>query len=142
MLVLDPTLLSRIQFAFTLSFHILFPALTISLPIYLAIWEVMWLRTRKPVYLTLCKFWSRIFALGFGLGVVSGIVLFYEFGTNFSRSSQITGNVLGPLMSYEVLTAFFLEAGFLGIMLFGWNRVSEKVHVAATITVAMRATFS
>jgi cytochrome bd ubiquinol oxidase subunit I len=142
MLELDPILLSRIQFAFTLSFHILFPALTIGLSIYLAIWEMMWLKTRKPVYVMLCKFWSKIFALGFGLGIVSGIVLSYEFGTNFSRFSQITGNVLGPLMSYEVLTAFFLEAGFLGIMLFGWNRVSEKVHMIATITVAIGATFS
>ena len=142
MLDLDPIILSRVQFAYTLSFHILFPSLTIGLSIYLVIWEVLWLRTRKVVYLELCRFWSKIFALGFSLGVVSGIVLSYEFGTNFGRFSEAVGNVLGPLMSYEVLTAFFLEAGFLGIMLFGWKKVSEKTHLVATIIVALGATLS
>lgn len=142
MLTFDPVLLSRIQFALTLSFHILFPSLTIGLSIYIVIWELAWLKTKNVVYLELCRFWSKIFALGFGLGVVSGIVLSYEFGTNFSRFSEMTGNVLGPLMSYEVLTAFFLEAGFLGIMLFGWKRVTPLLHATATLIVAIGATLS
>ena len=130
-------LLSRIQFAFTLAFHILFPTLTIGLAGFLTIWEILWLRTRKIEYYQLCRFWTKIFALAFGMGVVSGIVLSYEFGTNFSKFSELTGNILGPIMSYEVLTAFFLEAGFLGIMLFGWKRVSETTHLIATVLVAI-----
>jgi cytochrome d ubiquinol oxidase subunit I len=135
-------ILSRIQFAFTLSFHILFPTLTIGLAAYIAIWEWLWLRTGSPVYFRLCRFWTRIFALAFGMGVVSGIVLSYEFGTNFSKFSEVTGNILGPLMSYEVLTAFFLEAGFLGVMLFGWKRVSPRLHFAATMLVMAGTLFS
>lgn len=135
--MLDPIILSRIQFAFTLSFHILFPTLTIGLAMYLVIWEVAWLRTRKEIYYQLCRFWTKVFALAFGMGVVSGIVLSYEFGTNFSKFSEVAGNILGPLMSYEVLTAFFLEAGFLGIMLFGWKRVSPAVHMFSTAMVAL-----
>lgn len=134
--------LSRIQFALTLSFHILFPTLTIGLAGYIAIWEVKWLQTRNNAYFLLCRFWTKVFALAFGLGVVSGVVLSYEFGTNFSKFSEATGNVLGPLMSYEVLTAFFLEAGFLGIMLFGWKRVSERVHLFATLMVTIGTVIS
>lgn len=129
--------LSRIQFAFTVSFHIIFPSITIGLATLIAFWEGMWLRTGNPVYLQLAKFWIKPFAITFGMGVVSGIVLSYEFGTNFSKFSEITGAVLGPLMAYEVLTAFFLEAGFLGVMLFGWQRVSAKLHFFATCTVAV-----
>lgn len=135
-------MLSRIQFALTLGFHILFPAFTIGLAGYLAIWEIKWLATGKSAYYQLCRFWVKIFALAFGIGVVSGIVLSYEFGTNFSKFSEATGNVLGPLMGYEVLTAFFLEAGFLGIMLFGWNRVSKKVHLFSTLMVTLGAMIS
>lgn len=135
--MLDPVILSRIQFAFTLSFHILFPTLTIGLAMYLVVWEIAWLRTRKEIYYQLCRFWTKIFALAFGMGVVSGIVLSYEFGTNFSKFSEAAGNILGPLMSYEVLSAFFLEAGFLGVMLFGWRRVSPAVHMASTLMVAL-----
>lgn len=135
-------ILSRIQFALTLAFHILFPTITIGLAGYLTIWEIKWLCTRNRAYYYLCRFWVKIFALAFGLGVVSGVVLSYEFGTNFSRFSEITGNILGPLMSYEVLTAFFLEAGFLGIMLFGWKRVPEKVHLLSTILVALGTAIS
>ncbi len=134
---LDGALLSRLQFAFTVSFHILFPAVTIGLATFIAIWEGLWLKTRNPVYLQLAKFWIKPFAITFGMGVVSGIVLSYEFGTNFSEFSRITGPVLGPLMAYEVLTAFFLEAGFLGVMLFGWQRVSERLHFFATCVVAL-----
>ena len=134
---LDAAILSRLQFAFTVSFHIIFPSITIGLATLIAIWEGLWLKTRNPVYLQLAKFWIKPFAITFGMGVVSGIVLSYEFGTNFSEFSRITGAVLGPLMAYEVLTAFFLEAGFLGIMLFGWQRVGAKLHFVATVVVAI-----
>ncbi|MGA9853353.1 MAG: cytochrome ubiquinol oxidase subunit I [Gammaproteobacteria bacterium] len=133
---MDTLLLSRLQFGFTLSFHILFPTLTIGLAVFLAILEGMWLKTGNPGYKRHYMFWVKIFALTFGVGVVSGIVLSYEFGTNFSRFSAAAGNVIGPLMSYEVLTAFFMEAGFLGIMLFGWSRVTPKLHYTATVLVA------
>ncbi|MBR7890076.1 cytochrome ubiquinol oxidase subunit I [Marinomonas sp. A79] len=132
---IDVAILSRIQFAFTVSFHIIFPSITIGLATLIAIWEGMWLKTHNPYYLQLAKFWIKPFAITFGMGVVSGIVLSYEFGTNFSKFSEITGAVLGPLMAYEVLTAFFMEAGFLGVMLFGWQRVGRKLHYFATLTV-------
>ena len=129
--------LARIQFAFTVSFHIIFPAITIGLASYLAVLEGTWLRTRNPVYLTLCKFWMKIFAVNFAMGVVSGIVMAYQFGTNWSGFSTVAGSVTGPLLTYEVLTAFFLEAGFLGVMLFGWNKVTERTHFVATCLVAI-----
>lgn len=134
---LDTVILSRIQFALTVTFHIIFPSITIGLATLIAIWEGLWLKTRHPQYLQLAKFWIKPFAITFGMGVVSGIVLSYEFGTNFSKFSELTGAVIGPLMAYEVLTAFFLEAGFLGIMLFGWQRVSARLHFFATCTVAV-----
>ncbi len=134
---MDTLLLSRLQIGFTLSFHILFPTLTIGLAVFLAILEGLWLKTKNPEYKRHYMFWVKIFALTFGVGVVSGIVLSYEFGTNFSRFSAAAGNVIGPLMSYEVLTAFCMEAGFLGIMLFGWTRVGPKLHYTATILVAV-----
>lgn len=139
---LDPVLLARIQFAFTVSFHIVFPALSIGLGSYLAVLEGLWLATGEDRYIRLFRLWVKAFALSFGMGVVSGIVLSYQFGTNWSVFSDKTGPVLGPLMGYEVLTAFFLEAGFLGIMLFGTNRVPKKVHFAATIVVAVGALLS
>ncbi|MCG8609394.1 MAG: cytochrome ubiquinol oxidase subunit I, partial [Pseudomonadales bacterium] len=133
----DVALLSRIQFAFTISYHIIFPTITIGLSAYLVYMEARWLKTGKSVYMEQIRFWQKPFALTFGMGVVSGVVLSYEFGTNFSRFSEIVGPVLSPLLSYEVLTAFFLEAGFLGIMLFGWKRVSPKVHFMATCIVCI-----
>src|SRR5215469_10602990 len=133
---MDAVLLSRLQFAFTLSFHILFPTLTIGLAVFLAVLEGLWLKTGDDLYKRHYHFWVKLFALNFGVGVVTGIVLSYEFGTNFSRFSAIAGSVIGPLMSYEVLTAFFMEAGFLGVMLFGWNRVGPRLHYAATLLVA------
>jgi cytochrome bd ubiquinol oxidase subunit I len=133
---LDPVLLSRMQMAFTLSFHILFPTLTIGLAVFLAILESLWLKTNDEFYRRHYHFWVKLFALTFGVGVVSGVVLSYEFGTNFGRFSAIAGSVVGPLMSYEVLTAFFMESGFLGIMLFGWNRVGKGLHYTATLLVA------
>ena len=133
---LDPTLLARIQFAFTVSFHIIFPAFTIGLASWLAVVEWRWLKTGKKVYEEIYRTWVKIFAVTFGMGVVSGVVLSYQFGTNWSGFADKVGNVLGPLLGFEVLTAFFLEASFLGIMLFGWNRVSPKMHFASTIIVA------
>lgn len=134
---MDTEILSRIQFAFTLSYHIIFPTLTIGLACYIAVMEGLWLRTKNTIYAQQVQFWLKPFAITFGMGVVTGVVLSYEFGASFSRFSEITGPVIGPLMAYEVLTAFFLEAGFLGIMLFGRERVSEKVYFAATATVAI-----
>ncbi len=139
---LDPLLLSRIQFAFTISFHILFPAFTIGLAAWLVVLEALWLKTGKTVYKDTARHWTKIFAVSFGMGVVSGVVLSYQFGTNWSEFSRRGGNVVGPLMSYEVLTAFFLEAGFLGIMLFGRDRVPKWVHFFATCMVALGTVIS
>ncbi|MCH8686778.1 cytochrome ubiquinol oxidase subunit I [Pedomonas mirosovicensis] len=130
-------LLARAQFAFTVSFHFIFPAFSIGLASYLAVLEGMWLFTKREVYLNLFKYWLKIFAIAFAMGVVSGIVMSYQFGTNWSVFSERAGPVMGPLMAYEVLTAFFLEAGFLGVMLFGMNRVGPKLHFAATLMVAL-----
>ena len=121
----DALLLARIQFAFTVSFHFLFPALTIGLASYLAVLEGLWLKTGKSLYLDLFRYWLKVFAVNFAMGVVSGIVLSYQFGTNWAVFSDKAGPVIGPLMAYEVLTAFFLEAGFLGVMLFGMNKVGR-----------------
>ncbi|NDE91111.1 MAG: cytochrome ubiquinol oxidase subunit I [Alphaproteobacteria bacterium] len=134
--ILDPILLARIQFAFTISFHIVFPAFTIGLASFLAVTEWRWLRTGNEVYRDVYKFWVKIFAVAFGMGVVSGVVMSYQFGTNWSVFSDRIANVLGPLLGFEVLTAFFLEASFLGIMLFGWGRVSKNMHFVATCIVA------
>ena len=134
---LDAQLLARIQFAFTISFHIIFPAFTIGLASYLAVLEGLWLKTKNDTYLTTYKFWLTIFAVAFAMGVVSGIVMSYQFGTNWGPFAEKTGPVLGPLLAYEVLTAFFLEAGFLGVMLFGLNRVGPKLHFTATLLVAI-----
>src|SRR4026207_2324944 len=133
----DALLLARIQFAFTISFHFIFPALTIGLASYLAVLEGLWLRTGREAYLNLFQYWLKIFAVTFAMGVVSGIVMSYQFGTNWSVFSDRAGPVIGPLMAYEVLTAFFLEAGFLGVMLFGMNRVGRTLHFVATLAVAI-----
>ena len=132
----DPVILARIQFAFTVSFHIVFPAFSIGLASFLAVVEWRWLRTGNEVFRDIYKFWVKIFAVAFGMGVVSGVVMSYEFGTNWSIFSDKVANVLGPLLGFEVLTAFFLEASFLGIMLFGWGRVSKRMHFVATCIVA------
>jgi len=129
--------LARAQFAFTVSFHIVFPAFSIGLASYLAVLNGLWLWKRDSTYLTLFDYWKKIFAVAFGMGVVSGIVMSYQFGTNWAVFSDKTGPVLGPLMAYEVLSAFFLEAGFLGIMLFGRERVGERLHMFATTMVAL-----
>ena len=132
----DALVLARIQFAFTISFHFVFPAFSIGLASYLAVLEGLWLWTGKALYLDLFKYWLKIFAVAFAMGVVSGIVMSYQFGTNWSVFSDRAGPVIGPLMAYEVLTAFFLEAGFLGVMLFGMQRVGKGLHFFATLMVA------
>ena len=138
----DATFLARIQFAFTVSLHIIFPSFTIGLAAFIATLLVRWRMTGAEHLHRLARFWTKIFAVSFAMGVVSGIVLSYEFGTNWSGFSRGVGNVLGPLLGYEVLTAFFLEASFLGIMLFGWNRVSPNVHVLSAVLVAIGTSIS
>ena len=133
----DAVMLARAQFAFTMSFHIVFPAFSIGLASYLAVLEARWLLTGREVFLNLFNYWLKIFAVAFGMGVVSGIVMAYQFGTNWSVFADKTGSIIGPLMAYEVLTAFFLEAGFLGVMLFGLKRVGPRLHFLATLMVAI-----
>ena len=128
--------LARAQFAFTVAFHIVFPAFSIGLASYLAVLEGLYLWTKKPVYMDVYRFWLRIFAVGFAMGVVSGLVMSYQFGTNWSVFAKLAGPVVGPVMAYEVLTAFFLEAGFLGVMLFGMHKVGPGLHFAASCLVA------
>ena len=141
---MDPqaVMLARLQFAFTISFHIIFPAFTIGLSAFIATLLVLWRRTGQDHYHRLARFWTKIFAVSFAMGVVSGIPLSYEFGTNWSRFSVVVGNVIGPLVGYEVLTAFFLEASFLGVMLFGWRRVKPWLHVTSAVLVALGTALS
>ena len=136
MFPIDAFHLARAQFAFTLVFHIVFPAFSIGLASYLAVLEGLWLLRGEPVYVDLYHFWSKVFAVNFAMGVVSGLVMSYEFGTNWSYFSNYAGGITGPLLAYEVLTAFFLEAGFLGVMLFGWKKVGPGLHFFATLMVA------
>jgi cytochrome d ubiquinol oxidase subunit I len=133
---LDATLLARIQFAFTVAFHIVFPAFTIGLSSYIAVLEGVWFFDGDERFHRLARYWTKLFAVSFGMGVVSGVVMSYQFGTNWSRFSVVTGNVIGPLLGYEVLMAFFLEASFLGVMLFGWNRVPKWLHFFSCLMVA------
>jgi cytochrome d ubiquinol oxidase subunit I len=133
---LQPLLLARLQFAFTFFFHIIFPTFTIGLSAYIATLLVMWTRTGRERYRELAQFWTKIFAVSFAMGVVSGIVLSYQFGTNWQQFSIVIGNVVGPMIAYEVLVAFFLEATFLGVMLFGWNRVPSWLHTLSALAVA------
>lgn len=139
---LDPVLLSRLQFAFVVAFHILLPAFTVGLASFIVLLEGLQLLRGDPLYLRLSVFWTRIFAVSFGMGVVSGIVMPFQFGTNWSRYTDATGNVLGPLFAYEGLVAFFLEAGFLGIMLFGRKRVPQWAHFFSSVMVAAGTLFS
>ncbi|MGB6228848.1 MAG: cytochrome ubiquinol oxidase subunit I [Litorimonas sp.] len=138
----DAVLLARIQFAFTVAFHFIFPAFTIGLASYLAVLNGLYLKTGDGKFLSLFNFWVKIFAITFAMGVVSGITMSYQFGTNWSVFSDRAGPVIGPLMAYEVLTAFFLEAGFLGIMLFGRSRVGPKLHMFACLMVAFGTALS
>ncbi len=139
---MDAVFLSRVQFAVTTMFHILFPVLTIGLAVYLVVVELLWLMTKQEIYYRMYRFWVKIFAVNFGVGVVSGVVLEFEFGTNFANFSQAVSNVFSPLLAFEVMTAFFLEAGFLGVMLFGWERVNRGIHFLATCLVTSGAILS
>jgi cytochrome d ubiquinol oxidase subunit I len=139
---MDALILSRMQFAANISFHILFPTITIALCWFLLFFRLRFIQTRDPAWEEAYYFWTKVFALSFALGVVSGIVMSFQFGTNWPGFMEKTGNISGPLLGYEVLTAFFLEASFLGIMLFGRGRVSERVHLAATALVALGTTLS
>jgi len=138
----DPVLLARLQFAFTIIFHIIFPSFTIGLSAYIATLGAMWLHSGNDRYHVLMRFWTKIFAVSFAMGVVSGIVLSYQFGTNWSRFSVMVGNVVGPLIGYEVLSAFFLEATFLGVLLFGFNRVPSWLYVLSAAIVAVGTALS
>jgi cytochrome bd ubiquinol oxidase subunit I len=138
----DPVFLSRLQFAFLIAFHFLLPAFTIGLASYIAVLEGVFLWTKRPVYLRLSAFWIRIFAVSFGMGVVSGIVMPFQIGTNWSRYSELTAGIVGPLMGYEALSAFFLEAAFLGILLFGRKLVPQWAHFASAVIVALGTLFS
>ena len=138
----DGLLFSRLQFAFTIGYHILWPAYTIGVSGFIVVVNILWLRTGQAVYRELLRFWIHLFALGFAMGVVTGIVMSYEIGTNWSVFAERTANVIGPFFSYEVLTAFFLEAGFIGVMLFGMNRVGPRLHFAACLAVALGAVIS
>jgi cytochrome d ubiquinol oxidase subunit I len=137
--VTDPLtiLLSRVQFAFTVGFHILWPTLNIGLGLMLLVWEGLWLKTQDPVYEKLYKYWVKLFALSYGMGIVTGVPLAYQFGTNFANYSAYAGSVIGPLLGVEVMTAFFLEAVFVGMMLFGWGKVTPQLHFLATLFVAI-----
>src|SRR5690242_11621556 len=139
---LDAVLLARLQFAFTITFHIIFPTFTIGLSAYIATLGALWLKTDAERYHLLMRFWVKVFAVSFAMGVVSGIVLSYQFGTNWSRFSVVAGNVIGPLLGYEVLMAFFLEATFLGVLLFGFNRVPSWLYVMSAAVVALGTAMS
>lgn len=138
----DPVLLARLQFAFTIAFHIIFPSFTIGLSAYIATLHVTAWLTRRDHFLRIAAFWTRIFAVSFGMGVVSGVVLSYQLGTNWSRFSAVAGNIVGPLAGYEVLSAFFLEASFLAILLFGSKRVPRWLHVLSAVIVAVGTAMS
>jgi cytochrome d ubiquinol oxidase subunit I len=133
---IDPVLISRLQFAFTIAFHIIFPAFTIGLSAYIAVLLALWVATGRDVFNRLARYWTKIFAVSFAMGVVSGIVLSYQIGTNWSQFSVVVGNVIGPLLGYEVLAAFFLEATFLGVLLFGWTRVPPWLSMLSAIVIA------
>jgi cytochrome bd ubiquinol oxidase subunit I len=141
-MALDGVLLSRLQFAWTIGYHILWPAYTIGISGFIVLLSVRWIATGRALYRELLQFWIHLFALGFAMGVVTGLVLSYEIGTNWSRFADATANVIGPFFAYEVLTAFFLEAGFIGVMLFGLGRVSRGLHCFACCMVALGAVLS
>src|SRR5271168_4207487 len=136
-MTLDTVTLSRLQFAFTIAYHIMWPAYSIGIAGFIVLLNGLWLRTGKTVYRELMRFWIRLFALGFVMGVVTGVVLSYEIGANWSGFSRIAGNVVGPLLMYEALTAFFLEGGFIGILLFGEHLVGRKMHMFAATMVTL-----
>ena len=134
---LDPLFISRLQFAFVVSFHAIFPVFTIGLASYIAVLETLAWKTKSPHWVRLASFWTKIFAVVFGMGVVSGLVMAFQFGTNWSNFSYAASNFLGPILAYEVVTAFFLEAAFLGVLLFGRNKVPPGLHLLSAFMVAI-----
>src|ERR1700685_574836 len=141
-MTLTALLLSRLQFAFTISFHIIFPSFSIGVAAWLTVLEALYLATGRPKYRQVFEFWLKIFGVIFGLGVVTGIVMAFEFGTNWSELSRRTGDIQGPLLGYESFTAFALEASFFGVVMFGRGRVSRWVYLFACIMVAFGTTMS
>jgi cytochrome d ubiquinol oxidase subunit I len=141
-LKMDVLLLSRLQFAFTLAFHYIFPPLSIGLGVVLVAVEAAWLRTGNPLFHQMARFWTRVFALTFAMGVATGIVMEFEFGTNWATYSRFVGDVFGSALAAEGIFAFFLESGFLAVLLFGWNKVGPKMHFFATCMVCLGAHFS
>jgi cytochrome d ubiquinol oxidase subunit I len=139
---MDPILLSRIQFGLTISFHYIFPPLSIGLGVILVFMEALYLKTRNPLFQQMTRFWTRIFGLTFALGVATGVVMEFQFGTNWSNYSRFVGDVFGSALAAEGIFAFFLESGFLAILLFGWDKVSPRMHMFSTIMVALGAHFS
>jgi cytochrome d ubiquinol oxidase subunit I len=139
---MDALTLSRLQFAFTISFHYLYPPLSIGLGVLLVAIEGLWLKTRNPLYHQMARFWTRVFALTFAVGVATGIVMEFEFGTNWATYSRYVGDVFGSALAAEGIFAFFLESGFLAVLLFGWDKVGPKMHFFATCMVALGAHFS
>jgi cytochrome d ubiquinol oxidase subunit I len=139
---LDPLILSRLQFAWVIGWHILLPAFTVGLASFIAFLEGAYALTKRPVFVSLSQFWLRIFAISFGMGVVTGIIMPFQFGTNWSRFSDVAGNIISPLLAYEGLTAFFLEATFLGVLLFGRKLVPPSMHFVAALLVAAGTLFS
>ncbi len=139
---LDPFILSRIQFALTIMFHYIFPPLTIGLSVFMVVVEFLWLKTGDPVYESMARFWTKIFAVNFAMGVATGIVMEFEFGTNWARYSKFVGDVFGSALAAEGIFAFFLESGFLSVLVFGWGKVSRKLHFFATTMVCLGSIFS
>src|SRR5919108_1348632 len=135
-------LLARLQFAFTIAFHYIYPPLSIGLGVIIVLIEALWLKTRDPLYLRMSKFWVKIFALTFALGVATGIVMEFEFGTNWAAYSRFVGDIFGSVLAAEGVFAFFLESGFLAVLLFGWDRVKPKMHFLAALLVCLGAHFS
>ncbi|MEM9984012.1 MAG: cytochrome ubiquinol oxidase subunit I, partial [Bacteroidota bacterium] len=132
---MDVEILARIQFAFTVAFHYIYPPLSIGLGLIMVIMEGRYLQTKNPIYEQMARFWTKIFALTFGIGVATGIVMEFEFGTNWAVYSRYVGDVFGSALAAEGIFAFALESGFLGVLLFGWNRVSPRVHFISTLGV-------
>ncbi len=139
---METEILARIQFAFTIAFHYIYPPLSIGLGFLMVIFESLYIKTKNKEYHTLAKFWTKIFALTFGIGVATGIVMEFEFGTNWAVYSRYVGDVFGSALAAEGIFAFALESGFLGVLLFGWNRVKPWVHLVATIGVFFGSMFS
>src|SRR4029077_20897697 len=139
---MDVLLLSRLQFAFTIAFHYIYPPLSIGLGVILVAVEAMWLKTGNPLFHQLARFWTRIFALTFAIGVATGIVMEFEFGTNWATYSRFVGDIFGSALRAEGIFAFFLESGFLVVLVFGWDRVGPRFHFFATVMVALGSIFS